>query len=151
MCARRPTIESPPTSIQDGQAKRVARRGEQHGPQEDTRPRVPFKPTGLSDGLPALRHVSSMIGFNCCRTGAQTGSPACMGGTGVSPIHRDSSRVGGGKHGVYLSAAHAESPMDQTLLCPLTFPSCGLRKQHPSPGEGLQAGTYICVNGILRL
>lgn len=62
LCVRTPSHRRVPlTSIQDGQAKRVARRGEQHGPQAHARPRVPLQQTGLCHGLPAVRHVSSML------------------------------------------------------------------------------------------
>ena len=54
----------PLTSIQDGQAKRVARRGEQHGPQANAGPR---EQTGLSHGLQALRHVSRMFSMKDLR------------------------------------------------------------------------------------
>lgn len=66
----------PLTSIQDGQTKCLARRGEQHRPQENKRPRVSFKQTGLRHGLPALRHVSNMFCANADRTARQAGSPA---------------------------------------------------------------------------
>lgn len=64
VCARRLCHAVPLTSIQDGQTKRVARRGEQHGPQANAGSRVPLEQTGLSHGLPALRHVSSMFSVN---------------------------------------------------------------------------------------
>lgn len=56
-----------------------------------------------------------------------SGVLACPGGTGVAPIHGDSSRVGGGgKHGVYLFSVYAESPIASrpcsVLSCSLPVP-----------------------------
>lgn len=64
VCARHPIFQSFLIQTQDGQAKRVARRGEQHRPQADPRARATFEQTGLRHGLPALRHVSDMNGVN---------------------------------------------------------------------------------------